>query len=402
MRAKPAQKPQTKSTARSARSFPWRGVVLAALRAAHATVKGLGTAAGQRVVAGREAGYRSWDPEVIGVDTATERAVIRVLERHGVAGTLLSEEAGERPLGKRSGVSEPVYVVMDPFDGSLLYRRGIRAHWFTALGIPVYQGYGLSETSPIIASNSNLPGNFKIGSSGRPFPWATVSIRDENDASLPRGETGEICVEGPCVMRGYWRNETATREAIVDGRLHTGDLGYLDSDGFLFVVGRIKSLLVGSNGEKYSPETLEQHLVDTVPLVAQVMLYNQQNPFTVALIVPDAGRLRDFLGAKKTAHATDAELDQVLEALRLDLMRYRKDPALTAVFVSAWTPKTFALLPEPFGEENGMMNASLKIVRRAIVARYKNRIARLYADEEDPLNAANRDVLRSLLERALP
>jgi len=134
-RAKAAQKTQATPTARSARAFPWRGVVLTALRAAQATVKGLGAAAGQRVVAGREAGYRPWDPEVIGVDTATERAVIRALERHGVAGTLLSEEAGERPLGKRSGVSEPVYVVMDPFDGSLLYRRGIRAHWFTALGI---------------------------------------------------------------------------------------------------------------------------------------------------------------------------------------------------------------------------------------------------------------------------
>ena len=107
IRAKAAQKPQAKPTARSARAFPWRGIVLTALRAAQATVKGLGAAAGQRVVARREAGYRSWDPEVIGVDTATERAVIRVLERHGVAGTLLSEEAGERPSGSDPASRSP-------------------------------------------------------------------------------------------------------------------------------------------------------------------------------------------------------------------------------------------------------------------------------------------------------
>jgi len=122
----------------------WRGVVLAALGAAQATVRRLSSTAGQRVVAGREAGYRPWDPEVIGVDTATERAVITALRRNGVHGTLLSEEAGEKVLATRSSsrsrASEPVYVVMDPFDGSLLYRRGIRAHWFTALGIYAQDG----------------------------------------------------------------------------------------------------------------------------------------------------------------------------------------------------------------------------------------------------------------------
>jgi long-chain acyl-CoA synthetase len=272
--------------------------------------------------------------------------------------------------------------------------------WFTALGIPLYQGYGLSETSPIISSNSNVPGNFKIGSSGRPFPWAKVSILREDGAVLPAGQTGEICVAGECVMRGYWRNEAATREAMAGGLFHTGDLGYLDADGFLYVVGRIKSLLVGSNGEKYSPEALEQHIVDTVPLVSQVVLYNQQNPFTVALVVPEMGGVKDLLRAHVISGATDAQLDQVLEALRLDLMRYRKDPALTSLFVSDWTPKTFALLPEAFCESNGMMNASMKIVRRAVVSRYRNRIEKLYGEEEDPLNGTNREVLRSLLDAA--
>ena len=125
-------------------SFPWRRTVQGGLLAAHSVVRRLAPRSGQRVVRGREAGYRSWDPEVIGVDTATERAAIGALRRRGVHGTLLSEEAGQTTLGGRSGrfaaSIEPVYVVQDPFDGSLLYRRDIRAHWFTALGI-----YGQDE-----------------------------------------------------------------------------------------------------------------------------------------------------------------------------------------------------------------------------------------------------------------
>jgi long-chain acyl-CoA synthetase len=269
--------------------------------------------------------------------------------------------------------------------------------WFTALGIPVYQGYGLSETGPIISANTNTEGHFKIGSSGKPFPWAEVRIQGENGAELHRGQTGEVCVKGPCVMLGYWRNESATREAIVDGWLHTGDLGYLDEDGFLFIVGRIKSLLVGQNGEKYSPETLEQHIIDNIPLVSQVMVYNQQKPYTVALVVPDAQRVRELIEAKNGAGVFDDALDSVIEDMRLAFMRYRKDPALSSIFIDTWTPKTFALLPEAFKEENGTMNSSLKMVRRRIVDRYQERIRRLYDVEEDPLNPANREVLRSWL-----
>jgi long-chain acyl-CoA synthetase len=209
-------------------------------------------------------------------------------------------------------------------------------------------------------------------------------------------------VKGDCVMLGYWANEAATREAIVDGWFHTGDLGYLDADGFLFVVGRIKSLLVGENGEKYSPEALEQHLVDSQPLIQQAMLYNQQNPFTVSLLVPEPLKIRELMDARGLSAEKDADLDAVLETIRQGLLRYRKDPVLTSQFVSAWTPKTFALLPEAFGEENGTMNASMKIVRRNVVALYEDRIRRLYGEEEDPLSPANREVLRAWLRRSSP
>jgi fructose-1,6-bisphosphatase/inositol monophosphatase family enzyme len=126
-------------------SFHWRKIVQEGLLAANAVVRRLAPRSGQRVVAGREAGYRSWDPEVIGVDTAAERAIIVALRQGGVRGTVISEEAGKITLGKRRGGSDAqgdlVYVIQDPFDGSLLYRRDIRAHWFSAVGI-----YGLDET----------------------------------------------------------------------------------------------------------------------------------------------------------------------------------------------------------------------------------------------------------------
>ncbi len=120
----------------------WRGIVIEALQAASAAVQRLAPRAGQRVIAGRAAGYRSWDPEVIAVDTAAERAAIGVLRRHNVRGTLLSEEAGRTPLAGRGRAADPVCVIMDPFDGSMLYRRGIRTHWYTALGI-----YGEDEAA---------------------------------------------------------------------------------------------------------------------------------------------------------------------------------------------------------------------------------------------------------------
>ncbi len=171
----------------------WRGVVVAALRAAHATVRRMGSAAGQRVVAGREAGYRAWDPEVIGVDIATERAVIAVLRRHGVNGTLLSEEAGEKSLTARSrfarSASEPVFIIMDPFDGSLLYRRGIRAHWFTALG--VYGRDGIPRASGVIdhttaeVTVADSMGAVRIARPGaRPNPLRPAETRTLNGAFL--------------------------------------------------------------------------------------------------------------------------------------------------------------------------------------------------------------------------
>ncbi len=270
--------------------------------------------------------------------------------------------------------------------------------WFTALGLPIYQGYGLSETSPVISCNTFEKGEFKIGSSGKPFPWAKVRIVDEEGNPLPAGSTGEITVKGDCVMIGYWRNEKATREAIVDGWFHTGDLGYLDEDGFLFITGRIKSLLVGEDGEKYSPEALEQHLVDHIPFISQVMLYNQQNPYTVALIVPDREKMKKWAEERGFPAEGDETVERIIDSIADSLKKYREDKRLSQRFMPQWVPKTFAILPESFNEENGMINSTLKMVRRRIVSAYRETIDALYGENENPKNDSNRTNLKGWLK----
>jgi fructose-1,6-bisphosphatase/inositol monophosphatase family enzyme len=172
------------------RPFPWRQCVQAGLLAANAAVRRLAPRSGQRVVRGREAGYRSWDPEVIGVDTAAERAIIGALRRGGVRGTLLSEEAGETTLeGRPDGSSasfEPVYVVQDPFDGSLLYRRGIRAHWFTALGI-----YGQDESPKAAGVVDHITGEIVLADAA-----GTVRLARSGARALPARPAATRTLDG--------------------------------------------------------------------------------------------------------------------------------------------------------------------------------------------------------------
>ena len=156
--------------------------------------------------------------------------------------------------------------------------------FFYAIGIPMFQGYGLTEAAPVISSN--VPQKHKLGSSGTIVPNLLLKICNEKGEELPAGEKGEIVIKGENVMMGYWKNERATSDAIKEGWLFTGDLGYLDKDGFLFVLGRNKSLLIGSDGEKYSPEAIEEAITEHSKFIDQIMLYNNQSPYTIALLVP--------------------------------------------------------------------------------------------------------------------
>ena len=129
--------------------------------------------------------------------------------------------------------------------------------FFYAVGMPMYQGYGLSEATPIISTNSIGAGNHRFGSSGKLIEPLDIKILDEEGKEMPCGVKGEIVIKGENVMAGYWKNPSATAETVKDGWLYTGDMGYMAEDGFLYVLGRFKSLLISADGEKYSPEGME-------------------------------------------------------------------------------------------------------------------------------------------------
>lgn len=258
--------------------------------------------------------------------------------------------------------------------------------FFYALGIPMFQGYGLSEASPVISANT--PHNHKLGSSGKPLPDMEIKIVDEEWNECPKGEKGEIIIKGDNVMRGYWRNEEATKATIINGWLHTGDLGYIDSDGYLYVLGRSKSLLIGSDGEKFSPEGIEEALMSNSPYIAQAVLYNNQNPFTTALLVINKEQLK-----QKTNSAEEAF--QILES---EINAYRKGGKFDLLFPERWIPSTFAILEEGFTEQNGMMNSTLKIIRHKVCSNNQARINDLYSDGKQTTAIKNIDILKKLLK----
>ena len=177
--------------------------------------------------------------------------------------------------------------------------------FFYAIGIPMFQGYGLSEATPVISTNSPKHHWHRFGSSGKILIPLDLKILDEEGREVPRGQKGEIVVRGENVMAGYWKNPGATAETVRDGWLHTGDMGYVSEDDFLYVLGRFKSLLIASDGEKYSPEGMEEAIVDKSPYIDQIIVHNNQSPFTGAIVVPNREALRRELEAIAAAKGID-------------------------------------------------------------------------------------------------
>jgi len=251
--------------------------------------------------------------------------------------------------------------------------------FFYAIGIPMFQGYGLSESSPVISAN--VPQKHKLGSSGSIVPNLEVKICDGNGNALATAQHGEIVVKGENVMAGYWKNEKATRETIQDGWLHTGDLGYLDSDGFLFVLGRNKSLLIANDGEKYSPEGIEETVTGHSRFIEQILLYNNQSPYTVALLVPNRDASLQWLKEKNLSCRTAEGQEAVLRMIEGEIDAYRSGGMHAGMFPSRWLPSALAVLGEAFTEQNGFMNSTLKMVRGRITEFYKQRLDFLYTPE---------------------
>jgi len=237
--------------------------------------------------------------------------------------------------------------------------------FYYAIGIPMFQGYGLSEATPIISTNT--PAKHKLGSSGILVKPMELRILDPDGKVLKTGEAGEIVIKGENVMAGYWKNPKATAETVIEGWLHTGDLGYMDKDGFLYVQGRFKSLLIGSDGEKYSPEDIEETLVTQSKLIQQIMLYNNQSPYTIAIVVVE----------KNTSHTRE----ELIKEVAADIDRYKGKGEYAGLFPERWLPATFVLSQEPFSEHNKMINSTMKMVRSKVEEAYKERIEYAYTAE---------------------
>ncbi len=265
--------------------------------------------------------------------------------------------------------------------GGALLDRG-QQDFFNAIGLPVYQGYGLTEAAPIISANTPLA--HKFGSSGKIAPTVTCRITREDGSEAETGESGEICIRGENVMAGYYKNKDATDEAIRNGFLHTGDLGYLDQDGFLFVTGRAKALLISADGEKYSPEEIEETIATESDLVHQVMVYNDHRKYTTALVALDEQRLASVIRAEGITSAA-----QVIDRVRASFYSFARSGAR---FPKQWVPASFVILKEPFSEANRMINSTMKMVRYRITDAHTDELEYLYTDEghhvENPRNLA--------------
>jgi long-chain acyl-CoA synthetase len=268
--------------------------------------------------------------------------------------------------------------------------------FYYAIGMPMFQGYGLSEATPIISGNSMK--KHKLGSSGHLVKFLDLKICDENGKELPVGQKGEIVVRGENVMIGYWKNPKSTAETIKDGWLHTGDMGYMDTDGFLYVLGRFKSLLIASDGEKYSPEGIEESLVQHSALVDQVILYNNQNPYTTALLVPSKESLKRALNEKQIKHDSPEAEEEAIKMIYSEIGKFKSGGEMGDMFPERWLPATFAILDEAFTEQNGLVNSTMKVVRGKVEEKYKDRINYLYTPEgKNYLNDQNREIVRRLL-----
>ncbi|HEY3233739.1 MAG TPA: long-chain fatty acid--CoA ligase [Polyangiaceae bacterium] len=244
------------------------------------------------------------------------------------------------------------------------------AEFIDALGIQVYEGYGLSETSPVVSVN--VPGHRKFGSVGKPVPGVSVTIDQQAMGDAADGSQGEIVVRGPNVMKGYYGLPEETRQVLrEDGSFRTGDTGYLDQDGYLFITGRIKEQYKLENGKYVAPAPLEEQL-KLSPYITNVMIYGANRPHNVALVVPDSQALQ------KWAAANAVELGDMAQNPKVRTLLSDEIAKLGTSFKSFEKPKGFAVVPEDFTIENDLLTPSLKLKRRNVLAKYGAEIDALY------------------------
>lgn len=301
------------------------------------------------------------------VSTAAERKALAA--RGGSSGWL---ELKFKLLDKLVGAK-----VRARFGGRLKYAisggaaisKGV-AEFIDDLGIQVYEGYGLTETSPM--ATANAPGHRKIGSVGRAVPGTRIEI---DIAATEDPTQGEIIVHGHNVMIGYHGLPDENAKVLTaDGGLRTGDMGRLDEDGYLYITGRIKEQYKLENGKYVVPSPLEE-LLKLSPFITSVMIYGANHPFNVCLIVPDREVLQAWAKDQGVATADYATLladPKVYAQIEAELAERSKD------FRSFERIKKFRLIGEDFTVENGMLTPSLKVKRRVVIKAYEDELAALY------------------------
>ena len=251
--------------------------------------------------------------------------------------------------------------------------------FFWAAGITILQGYGLTETAPVCTVN--LPHQMRFGSVGRLIPDVNVKIDAsawEPAKARPFPE-GEICFKGPNVFKGYWKNEAATKECFDDdGWFHTGDIGYVDGEGYLYITDRKKEIIVMSNGKKVPPQAIENAL-KMQPHIAQAMVVGDDRNYIAALLVPNWESLEKFALANGIARDDNERLvadprvlsliEREVEAVNKSLSRYEQ-------------VKKFWILPAEWTVDSGELTPSLKIKRRIILEKWKSAVGKLYPTAE--------------------
>jgi long-chain acyl-CoA synthetase len=242
------------------------------------------------------------------------------------------------------------------------------AEFFHAAGILILEGYGLTETSPVISVNH--PERWKFGTVGPPIPGVEVKIASD----------GEILSRGPHIMQGYFNKPEETAEAIdAEGWFHTGDIGVIDADGFLKITDRKKNIIVLSNGKNVAPQPIESKLTES-PYISQVLLIGDKRKSITALIVPSFEPIREYArekGIEAPDIATLIETKPIYQLLRSEINRLSVD------FADFERVKMFTLLEREFSQEADEMTPTLKLKRRVILEKYKDKIEKMYGGESD-------------------
>ena len=260
--------------------------------------------------------------------------------RAALGGNVEAAISGGAPLGKRLG------------------------HFYRGAGVTIYEGYGLTETTA--GATLNITGALKVGTVGKPIPGTSVKIADD----------GEVLIKGPIVMRGYWQNEAANAEVFTaDGWFQSGDLGQIDSDGFLSIVGRKKELIVTAGGKNVAPAVLEDRL-RAHPLVSQCVVVGDNQPFIAALVTIDQDSLKSWIVANKKDGATIATLTQDPDLVAV--IQTAVDEANKAVS-KAESIRKFTILPTDFTIAGGQLTAKLSIKRHVVAQEFAKEINELFA-----------------------